>query len=45
MAGRGIEMAQDLCKKYTDDALKAIGELEDCDAKDILIKMVAYLNP
>ena len=37
-------MAQDLCKTYTDDALKAIGELEDCDAKDILIKMVSYLK-
>ena len=44
ISGRGIEMAQDLCKTYTDDALKAIEELEDCDAKNILIKMVSYLK-
>ena len=33
-------MAQDLCKTYTQNSLKAIGELEDSDAKDVLIKMV-----
>ena len=44
MAGRGVEMAQNLCRTYTENSLKAIGELEDGDAKDILIKMVSFLN-
>ena len=34
-----------LTMMHQHDALKAIGELEECDAKDILIKMVSYLNP
>ena len=38
-------MAQDLCRTYTENSLKGIGELEDGDAKDTLIKMVSYLKP
>ena len=37
-------MAHDLCNTYTQNALDAIGELEDSDAKDTLLKMVCYLK-
>ena len=44
ISGRGVEMAHDLCNTYTQSALDAIGELEDGDAKEILLKMVCYLK-
>ena len=37
-------MAHDLCNTYTQNALDEIGELEDSDAKDTLLKMVCYLK-
>ena len=44
ISGRGVEMAHDLCNTYTQNALDEIGELEDSDAKDTLLKMVCYLK-
>ena len=44
ISGRGVEMAHDLCNTYTQSALDSIGELEDGDAKEILLKMVCYLK-
>ena len=37
-------MAHDLCNTYTQNAMDTIGELEDSDAKDTLLKMVCYLK-
>ena len=44
ISGRGVEMAHDLCNTYTQNAMDTIGELEDSDAKDTLLKMVCYLK-